>query len=64
MASVKFTRGNWKVVRNCCTSGLCCGCRGQKKRPARVVQADGYSEEYARFVAANWQTYKAEAVPS
>lgn len=58
---MKYQKGNWQVIRNCCTSGMCITCKGKKDRPIKIVQADGYSEKYAKFVAYNWQSYKAEA---
>jgi hypothetical protein len=60
---MKSEKGNWQVVRNCCTSGMCLNCRTEKTRPARVVHASGYSEEYARYVAGNWRSYGAKAEP-
>lgn len=61
MAFIMYEKGDWQVVRNCCTSGSCIKCRGLAKRPNRIVHADGYSERYAKFVASNWHSYKAEA---
>ena len=58
---MKYEKGNWRVVRNCCTSGLCIICKGRRQRPTRIVQADGYSKRYAQWVASNWQSYKAIA---
>jgi hypothetical protein len=59
------TKGKWKVVRNCCTSGNCTHCYGARTGTGslRVTQADGYSEEYAMLVASNWRRYAAVAVP-
>jgi hypothetical protein len=59
---MKYEKGNWKVIRNCCTSGMCITCKGHKERPIRFTQAEGYSQVYAEYVASNWQSYHAEAV--
>ena len=63
--AVKWERGGWQVVRNCCTSGNCATCVGAMtgKGAKRIVQADGYSEAYAKYVAKNWASYKAVAEP-
>lgn len=60
---VGMEKGRWQVVRNCCSSGLCFTCQGSVKRPMRIVHATGYSERYAKTVAANWRDYKASAEP-
>ena len=62
---MKSEKGNWKVVRNCCTSGYCVDCKGIGigTRPRRIVHADNYSEAYAKWVASNWQSYAAKAEP-
>ena len=60
---MKVEKGNWQVVRNCCTSGMCITCRGHKERPIRIVHAEGYSKRYAEWVADNWKTYKATFDP-
>lgn len=54
----------YRVERDCCTSGNCACCRGVTPfgKPLRVVQARGYTEQRAKQVAANWRSYKAEAV--
>lgn len=64
--TVKWEKGNWQVVRDCCTSGLCVGCHqrpANQPRPARMVHADGYSQAYAEYVAAHWSAYNAVAEP-
>lgn len=63
---MKREKGNWQVRRNCCTSGYCHECHehGTLGKPQpRVVQADGYSQDYATWVAGNWCDYKAQAEP-
>lgn len=67
---LKHERGEWQVVRWCCTSGLCSECHGRGNhgdllKRARVVQLNGVSEGYATAVAANWRNYgaTAEAMP-
>ena len=63
---MKQQKGNWRVRRNCCISGYCVECHnlGTRGRPQpRTIQADGYSEEYAKWVASNWSSYKAVAEP-
>lgn len=61
---MKYQHGNWRVMRNCCTSGNCSHCRGRPRVgiPVRIVQANGYSEAYARHVATTgWARYAATA---
>lgn len=60
---MKYEKGDWQVRRNCCTSGTCAHCNGARIRPLQTIQAAGYSEAYAKFVAKNWQSYKAVAEP-
>lgn len=63
---MKLERGNWQVRRNCCRTGYCFECHelGTLGKPQpRTIQADGYSEEYAKWVAANWRDYQAIAEP-
>ena len=64
---MNYERGDWKVTRYCCTSGLCFECHRRKnagtlKARRRVVQGEGYSRGYAEFVAKNWCLYDAKAV--
>lgn len=63
---MKIEHGNWRVRRNCCITGFCAECheKGPLGKPqARTIQADGYSEKYARWIAANWSDYNAFAEP-
>lgn len=62
---MKYEVGEWKVTRRCCTSGNCACCRGVTplNTSVRVEQGAGYSEAYAKFVAANWKRYEASAEP-
>lgn len=62
--AMKHSTGNWKVVRNCCTSGMCVDCHIGKRlgKPARTIQGANYSKAYAEYVASNWVRYQAEAV--
>ena len=57
--------GNWKVVRDCCTSGNCITCNGKSPFgvPLRVTQMDAIDERSAKQVAINWRSYKAVAEP-
>lgn len=56
---MKQEAGDWQVIRDCCTSGLCIECAKSKDRPKRIVHADGYSEAYAVYVAERWKAYRA-----
>lgn len=62
---MKHERGNWQVLRNCCRSGNCVVCHNVTPlgTPTRVVQANGYSQAYAEFVADMWSDYGAVAGP-
>jgi len=62
---MKSELGYWRVMRDCCRSGNCFRCQGALtgKGAVRIVQAQGYSEAYARHVARNWGEYKAVAEP-
>ena len=62
---MRYEAGNWQVTRNCCRSGNCFLCRGALtgKGCVRMLQADGYSQAYAEYVARNWDAYKATAEP-
>ena len=62
---MKYEKGNWRVVRDCCTSGNCVTCmhRSPYGAAVRVTQGDGYSQAYAKHVAGNWQRYNAMAEP-
>jgi hypothetical protein len=63
MTMMSRTHGNWRVTRNCCTSGNCSYCRGVTPVGVarRIVQGGDYGEAYARWVATNWQRYGAMA---
>lgn len=58
---VAYRSGDYRVLRNCCTSGNCSECRDVTPygKPMRVVQGDHYTKEYAEFVAKNWARYEA-----
>lgn len=60
MTKVEFKTGRWQVTRLCCTSHMCFSCKGQKQR-LRIVHTHGVSEEWARYVAGNWDRYDAKA---
>jgi hypothetical protein len=60
---MKHEKGRWRVIRNCCTSGMCATCRGFEIRPRRILQGDHYSKAYAEYIAGRWHTYEAVARP-
>jgi hypothetical protein len=60
---MKYAKGNWRVVRNCCLSSGCTDCMRERTRPVRVVQGAGYSQEWAELVARNFRAYVARAEP-
>lgn len=53
--------GKYLVRRWCCQSGNCfrCFACGNLEKRATVVQTDGVSKEWAKYVAHNWQPYGA-----
>jgi hypothetical protein len=65
---MKHEKGNWRVVRFCCTSGLCCECHargnhGDKRKRQLICDWDNVSEAYAKYVANGWRDYGVEAEP-
>jgi len=56
-------KGNYAVVRWCCSSGNCVACWELPLRQrVRVTQLDGLSKARAEEVAENFATYGAEVV--
>lgn len=57
---------NWKVVRDCCTSGNCIDCNGVTPlgEPLRVVHARNVDEQWAKTCARNFARYNAVAMPA
>lgn len=56
--------GEWRVLRDCCSSGNCIECNGKTPvgTPMRVVQMDNVDRAFADRVAANWRAYRSEVV--
>lgn len=62
---MRIERGNFQVVRFCCTSGNCIDCLAgwNLTRRTRVMQVDKLSAACATVVAANWSAYGATVEP-
>jgi len=63
-----YQAGRWRVMRFCCTSGLCVDCHqrgnhGDKAKRKQLIHTDRVSEDWAKYVAANWHDYGATAEP-
>jgi len=58
---MKLEKGNFQVVRACCTSGNCVMCLAcwNKANRKRVVHIDGLSAKSAKAIADNWRAYDA-----
>jgi hypothetical protein len=70
MSEKKNKPRNWRVMRFCCTSGMCIHCRavargGDVRDRLWVVHADRVTKDYAQECAKNWPSYgaKAEVMP-
>lgn len=66
MIKPPYKIGGWRVMRWCCHSGLCIECHsrgnhGDKSKRTRVVHTYGVTEEWARYVAQNWNELEATA---
>jgi hypothetical protein len=60
-----IVEGNFRVMRNCCTSGNCIDCNGKTPVgvPMRVMQFEKVSKETAEGIAGNWTAYRATVEP-
>jgi hypothetical protein len=58
----KYQKGNYRVTRWCCTSGLCVDCHkrgnhGDLTKRERVVQTDHVSRHWAKHVVTGWSVH-------
>ncbi len=55
--SAGYKKGNFRVTRDCCTSGRCFACQGGPTK--RFVQTRDVSEDWAKHVASQWPKHRA-----
>jgi hypothetical protein len=56
MIKPKFEKGDYRITRWCCTSGMCITCQaaGDRDKRKRIIHTDGVSEKWADYVVASW----------
>lgn len=55
----KTTTGFYRVVRWCCTSGMCfrCRARGDLSKRVRIVQIENVTEDVAKLHMEGWKSH-------